>query len=95
MSVRQPSQPLECVVLDKGYADLALLKPGDSKLHARIFNLKTGLEKRFKVDLALFGYLNLIELSPKTLESPITLKISLYLVEKIKGVNLTFLEMIL
>jgi len=87
--------PYECVVLDRGYADLALLKPSDSKLIAQLFNLKTGLEKKYQVDKAFFGFLDLTELSPRSLSSPIALKISLYLVEKIKGINLTFLEMIL
>ena len=88
-------QTLRYVVLDKGYADLALLKPFHSKLLACLFNFKAGLEKEYEVDKAFLGCLNLLEFSPKTLEEPITLKIRLYLVEKIKGVNLTLLEMLL
>ena len=86
---------VERIVIDKGYADLALIKPDEDKLSARILNSKTGVEKSYKVDKALFGYIDLIELSPGNLEAPITLKIKLYLVERFRQLNLTLLEMIL
>jgi hypothetical protein len=41
---------LDRVIIDKGYADLALIKPGENKLSARILNSKTGVQKNYKVD---------------------------------------------
>ena len=86
---------LDRIVIDKGYANLALIKPEEDKLSAKILNSKTGIEKSYKVDRAFFGCFSLVEISPKTLDMPITFKINLYLVERLRQLNLTLLEMIL
>lgn len=85
---------VERIVIDKGYADLALIRPDEGKLSARILNSKTGVEKSYRVDKALFGYIDLVELSPRNLGEPIAFKIKLYLVERLRQLNLTLLEMI-